>query len=91
MESTAGNIELIETMHVINRLHGIFKGEDSGIGNVKLLCPRQQTGLEVPNEQLLYNFRRLCSLDKEFKNNHFVTDTNPDGTIKMARYIDIVK
>jgi len=41
MESTAGNIELIETLHVINRLHGIFKAEDSGIGSVKLLCPRQ--------------------------------------------------
>jgi len=50
MESTAGNIELIETLHVINRLHGIFRAEDSGIGTVKLLCPRQQTGLEPPNE-----------------------------------------
>jgi hypothetical protein len=63
MESTAGNIELIETMHVINRLHGIFKAEDVGIGAIKLLCPRQQTGLEPPNEQLLYNFDRLCKLD----------------------------
>jgi hypothetical protein len=40
MESTAGNIELIETLHVINRLYGIFKSEDTGIGSVKLLCPR---------------------------------------------------
>jgi hypothetical protein len=41
MESTSGNIELIETMHVINRLHGLFNAPDSGIGSVKLLCPRQ--------------------------------------------------
>lgn len=91
MESTAGNIELIETMHVINRLHGIFKAEDVGIGAVKLLCPRQQTGLEPPNEQLLYNFDRLCKLDQGFKNNHFLTKSNQNGTIKMATYLDIVK
>ena len=91
MESTAGNIELIEAMHVLNRLHGIFKSENSGIGSIKLLCPRQQTGLEAPNEQLLYNFNRLCKLDQNFKNNHFLTDSNPNGDIKMATYVDIVK
>lgn len=92
MESTAGNIELIEAMHVINRLHGIFKDEnESGIGSVKLLCPRQQTGLEPPNEQLLYNFDRLCKLDKDFKNNHFLTKSNQNGSIKMATYLDIIK
>jgi hypothetical protein len=50
MEAAAGNIELIEALHVLNRLHGIFRAEDSGIGSIKLLCPRQQTGLEPPNE-----------------------------------------
>ena len=91
MESTAGNIELIETLHVINRLHGMFKSEDSGIGSVSLLCPRQQTGLEPPNEQLLYNFDRLCKLDQDFKNNHFLTNSNKNGEIKMAKYLDIIK
>jgi len=64
MISTRGNIELIETLLVMNQMKNLFTGSvDSftGIGNVKLICPSQQTGLEVPNEQLLYNFSRLCN------------------------------
>ena len=41
MESTAGNIELIETMHVLNKLHNLVKSEGGqGLGNIKLICPR---------------------------------------------------
>jgi hypothetical protein len=50
MISTSGNIELIETMVVLNQLNGLFRGEFTGLGKIKLLCPRQQTGLEVSNE-----------------------------------------
>jgi hypothetical protein len=51
MLSTKGNIELIETMVVLNQLNGLFKGDGfTGIGKVKLLCPGQQTGLDIPNE-----------------------------------------
>jgi len=46
MVSTSGNIELIETMLVLNQMKDILKG----IGQVKLLCPSQKTGLEIPNE-----------------------------------------
>lgn len=91
MESTLGNIELMETMHVLNRLHGVFNDENVGIGSVKLLCPGPQTGLEVSNEQLLYNFDRLNNLDKDFKNNHFYSTRNTKGDIKMVKFVDIVK
>jgi hypothetical protein len=51
MLSTKGNIELIETMVVLNQLNNnLFKGDFTGIGKVKLLCPGQQTGLDIPNE-----------------------------------------
>ena len=91
MISTKGNIELIETMVVLNQLNGsIFKGEITGIGKVKLLCPSQQTGLEVPNEQLLYNFDRLCKQDPNIIKNNFITDSNSDGDIKMATYVHII-
>lgn len=91
MISTKGNIELIETMVVLNQLNGMFKGEFTGIGKVKLLCPSQQTGLDVPNEQLLYNFDRLCKQDTTIIKNNFVTDSNSTADIKMATYVDIVK
>ena len=91
MNSTLGNIELMETMHVINRLHGIFSDENSGIGSVKLICPRMQTGLETSNEQLLYNFDRITKLDTSFKGNNFKSIRNPNGNIRAAKYVDIIK
>jgi len=42
-------------------MKNLFTDRFTGIGNVKLICPSQQTGLEVPNKQLLYNFSRLCN------------------------------
>ena len=90
MISTKGNIELIETMVVLNQFNGLFKGDYTGIGKIKLLCPGQQTGLDVPNEQLLYNFNRLCQQDTNIIKNNFVTDSNSDKDIKMATYVDIV-
>lgn len=91
MLSTEGNIELIETMVVLNQLASLFTDGFSGIGNIKLLCPGQKTGLEVPNEQLLYNFNRLCQQKPNLLKNNFKTDSNSDGVIKMATYVDIVK
>ncbi len=98
MISTTGNIELLETMVVLNQLEGIFdpnvsnvKNELTGIGNVKLICPSSQVGLEVPNEQLLYNFTRLCQQNKNLIKNNFITNTTQDGKIKMATYLDILK
>lgn len=91
MLSTKGNIELIETMVVLNQLNDLFKGEFTGVGKIKLICPRQQTGLDVPNEQLLYNFDRLCKQDTSIIKNNFITDSNSTSDIKMARYIDILE
>ena len=91
MLSTKGNIELIESMVVLNQLNGTFKPNFSGIGKVKLLCPSQQTGLDVSNEQLLYNFDRLCQQKPDLIKNNFKTQSNSQGNIKMATYLDILK
>lgn len=91
MLSTKGNIELIETMVVLNQFKNLFKGGFTGIGKVKLLCPGQQTGLDIPNEQLLYNFDRLCKQDTSIIQNNFITESNSSADIKMATYVDILK
>ncbi len=91
MLSTKGNIELIETMVILNQLKGYYSSDFSGIGKIKLICPSQQTGLDVPNDQLLYNFTRLCQQKPDLIKNNFKTSSNSQGTIKMATYVDIVK
>ena len=89
MVSTKGNIELIETLLVMNQMKNLFTDRFTGIGNVKLICPSQQTGLEVPNKQLLYNFSRLCN--QASVENNFKTDANSEGVIRMASYVDLLK
>lgn len=94
MISTRGNIELIETMIVLNQMAGIFEDSDlkiRGIGNIKAMCPSAQIGTQVPNEQLLYNFARLCQQNKNIITNNFITKNSSEGTIKMATYLDLLK
>lgn len=91
MISSAGNMELIETMIVLNQLGEIFRDDFSGVGSVRLICPKQQVGHEVPNHQLLYTFSRLCEQTPDLIQNNFVTSSNSGGIIKMATYLDILK
>ena len=74
-----GNIELMETLVTLNEIPGLF--ENGGIGNVEVISPRAQKGLTATNEQLLYNFKRLCELGK-VKNNFKTSEQS--GTIKMV-------
>jgi hypothetical protein len=64
-------MELMETMITLNEIEGFFNGK--GIGNIEVISPRAQKGLTATNEQLLYNFKRLCELGK-IKNNFRVSD-----------------
>lgn len=79
LEGRGGNMELMETMITLNEIAGFFN--DKGVGNIEVISPRAQKGLTATNEQLLYNFKRLCELGK-IKNN-FRT-SNQEGTIKMV-------
>ena len=81
-----GNVELMETLITLNEIPGLFS--NGGIGNVEVISPRAQKGLTATNEQLLYNFKRLCELGK-IKNN-FKT-SNQSGTIKMVDRVSSCK
>lgn len=86
LEGRGGNMELMETMITLNEISGFFN--DKGVGNIEVISPRAQKGLTATNEQLLYNFKRLCELGK-IKNN-FRT-SNQEGTIKMVDRVSSCK
>lgn len=90
MDGAIGNVEIMETMLLINKLPQLFQSQTHGVGRIELIVPRSQKGMTASNEQLLDNFRRLCKLGK-ITNNFIDEKNNTEGVIKMASYVDICK
>lgn len=64
LEGYKGNIELIETMLVLNNIPGLFKGEYSGavIGEMQVMNSYRGEGISASNEELVYSFKKLSEL-----------------------------
>lgn len=67
-EAINGNIELMETMLIINQLSGL---QGSVIGNVVVVNPIDANGVQLRNKQLLYCFNEL--------NKHYPVKNNRIG------------
>jgi hypothetical protein len=68
MDSTYGNIELMQTMAVLNMLPTIFKNNQLAVGEIMVMDVRKQQGVSASNKQLAYNFKELVRLNNK-KNN----------------------
>lgn len=56
-----GNIELMETMAVLNNIAGSFKdGNNVIVDKIQIINPFTNRGLSMTNEELLYNYSELC-------------------------------
>ena len=66
VEATNGNIELMETMLIINQLSGL---QGHTIGNIQVVNPLYANGMKMSNEELLYCFNELNKHDSVEKNN----------------------
>ena len=72
LQGYRGNMELIETMLVLNKIPQLFLGEYSGsvVGNVQVINSFQGKGITAQNEELVYSFNKLLQLAKlEGENN----------------------
>jgi hypothetical protein len=56
LEVCNGNIELMETMAILNCTGGL---ENQKIGNIKIVNPYQYKSISANNEELLYCFNAL--------------------------------
>lgn len=74
-EAVNGNVELMETMLIINQLSGI---QGHTVGNIQIVNPLYANGMQMSNEQLLYCFNELNKHDS-VTTNKFAT-----GEIKLA-------
>lgn len=66
VEATNGNVELMETMLIINQLSGI---QGYTVGNIQVVNPIYANGMKMSNEELLYCFNELNRHDSVEKNN----------------------
>ena len=81
-----GNIEMIETMLLINKLTGLFNdSSDWSVGKLQVISPYNGQGLSARNEELLYSYRRL----RDFK--PITNDRIKDGKIKFSNYLDLAR
>lgn len=93
LESTYGNIELMQTMNIINMLKGTFANDNAIVGEIMVVNPRNQQGITASQKQLLYNYRELQSLrntQRKKKNMESVVN-NFEKDIKIASNVELVK
>lgn len=82
LDSTMGNVELMETMFVLNSINNISDLGDT-IGKIEILNPHYGNGISASNKELLYSFNTL-SKHNGLKNNKFKTQE-----IKLATQYDL--
>lgn len=89
MDATEGNVELIQTMAVLNfALGNDFINSKNIVGNILVMNTYRQDGMSSSNARLLWNFNQLCKLSHT--QNNFQVDDSKQG-IKMASYLELVK
>lgn len=84
LKAVNGNVELMETMIILNQLPELFAGDNAIIGQVSVINPLLNTGVSASNKELMYNFSELNKLATKKIENNFT-----NGTIKMASMYQI--
>jgi hypothetical protein len=58
----------METMAALNCIPSFFNDNSNIIGEITVVNPDLSTGMSAPNKQLLWNWKKLCSLTKRANN-----------------------
>lgn len=84
LQSINGNIELMETMLVLNNIPELFEN-NALVGNIQVINPKYNSGLSAGNKELLYCFNELDKHSPIEENNF------KSSRIKMANHYDLAK
>lgn len=93
MVSTFGNIELMQTMAILNMFPNMISNNNGIIGEVTVANIKYQQGIQAPPQQLLYNFKelqRLRNLKRKDNNQDQVADNFNNVNIKMVTYLQLI-
>lgn len=82
VEAVNGNLEMMETMLLINQLSGM---EGKTVGSIQVVNPYTGSGLGLSNEELIYSWRELN------KHKAVSNDKISNGNIKFATKYEIAR
>lgn len=88
MQSTRGNVELMETMYALNCIPNTFNNDQGFIGEIQVISPYNEGG-GANNKSLMYNFQRLMNYSSE-KNSPEYNYFN-GKTIKMLSFTQLAQ
>ena len=92
MESTEGNLELMETMAILNRMPSLFDNGNATLGRIQLISSNN-LGDAADNASLLYNFTALMKMSGSKEPINFYYSAEGGGQheapIKMASFTDL--
>lgn len=86
LQAYKGNIEMIETMLLLNNIPALFKGEYSSavVGNIQVINSFKGEGISAQNEELMYSFNKLNQLSKLKAKNNIA-----DGVVKFGTAFEL--
>lgn len=86
LRNVNGNVELMETMLILNKVADQIGGnKGTMLGRIQVINPRTNSALSAENRELMYNFNELEKF-VSFGENKF-----KDKTLKMMTHFDIAK
>lgn len=83
MQSTRGNVELMETMYALNCIPSTFNNDNAHLGEIQVISSYNEGG-GANNKSLLYNFQRLINYSN--KEDSPEVSYFDDKIIKMASF-----
>lgn len=91
LEAIEGNLELMETLAILNYIPKTIQNIGGAIGEIKVINSdgkKSIGGLDAPSDQLVKNFRKLFALSG-LKDCH-ITMLNEKGGVKLSSHVDLV-
>ena len=88
MQSTRGNVELMETMYALNCIPSTFNNDNAFLGEVQVISHYNEGG-GANNKSLLYNFQKLMN----YSNKEDSPEVNyfNDKNIKVASFVQLAQ
>lgn len=88
MQSTRGNVELMETMYALNCIPSVFNNDNGFLGEIQVISHYNEGG-GANNKSLLYNFQKL--MDYSNKKDSPETNYFNDKNIKVASFVQLAQ
>jgi hypothetical protein len=91
LDSTYGNIELMQTMHALDKLPRLFMNDNAAIGEIMVIDTNKGQSSVASNPQLLYNYTTLKKLHHKSKKDGTTYEKSnyENNNIKVLKFIEL--